>query len=42
MALSVATVAFAAEEEDKDLAQTLAGKIVDDNFFNAFSNTADK
>ena len=38
MALSVATVAFAAnEEEDKDLAQTLAGKIVDDNFFNAFN-----
>lgn len=39
MALSVCTVAFAAEttEEDKDLAQTLSEKIISDDFINAFN-----
>lgn len=37
LAFSVVTVAFAADDEGSNLAQTLADKIADDNFINAFN-----
>ena len=37
LAFSVVTVAFAADDEGINLAQTLADKIADDNFINAFN-----
>ena len=38
LALSVATVAFAAGDDDEiNLAQTIAGTVIDDNFVNAFN-----